>query len=116
MAPGQKVVVYYNLHKHVFSIKDHKSGLVLGHAPTLSMIACEFVVSEAGRQRVIAEQRKSVHAYIVGTYVGAKNYQVDGLKMGMYNPYRFDSFVAEEGERLERADFLICKGKRVYFK
>ena len=62
-----KVFVYFNLHKKLWSIKSLESGRVIGHATEVILRDCQFKVSQAGRARVIAEQRKNVHAGIVGT-------------------------------------------------
>jgi hypothetical protein len=65
-----KVRVYFNLHRRVFSIQDAKIRLVIGHAPEVALENVEFKVSEAGRQRVLRENRKNVHSYVVGEFVG----------------------------------------------
>ena len=64
----EKYFVYYNLHKHLFSCKNKKTGLVNKdlYSTSLKLSNCQFKVSEAGRQRVLKEKRKNVHAGIVG--------------------------------------------------
>ena len=65
-----KAFVYYNLHKHRLSVKalsGSQKGRVVAHAVRVVLHDCEFRVSEAGRQRVIREKRKNVHAGVVGT-------------------------------------------------
>jgi hypothetical protein len=57
--------VYKNLHNGKWSIKN-KKGLVVGHADSVTMVLVEPTVSEAGRQRVIREKKKNVHAYMIG--------------------------------------------------
>jgi hypothetical protein len=67
-----KVYVYYNLHKKCWSIKalsGSSKGRVVAHADAVELMDCEFRVSEAGRQRVIREKRKNVHAGVAGTLV-----------------------------------------------
>ena len=56
--------VYFNIRKRVFSIKNF--GRVAGHAIHIQIDDPWFVVSESGRQRVIKEKRKNVHAYVRG--------------------------------------------------
>ena len=91
-----KVFVYYNLHKHVWSIKaleGAQKGRVIAHSPTVLLQNAQGKVSEAGRQRVLREKRKNVHAGIVGTLV---HREVEGYFPGLqvtYNPYKYDSFV-----------------------
>jgi len=50
-----------------------------------------FVVSEAGRQRVIREGRKNVHAGIRGLWVGTSPFPLENIggRRITYNPYRF---------------------------
>ena len=62
-----KHFVYYNLHKHVFSVRSCKSGLVEHHVNTVILSDCDFKVSKAGRDRVLKEKRKNVHAGVKGT-------------------------------------------------
>ena len=95
-----KVFVYFNLHKKVFSVKalegEHK-GRVVAHRRELSLRYVEFKVSEAGRQRVLREKRKNVHAGVVG-YWDDTNHSVDNEIEVTYNPYKYDSFVFKHNE------------------
>lgn len=88
---GRKVFVYYNLHTHMWSVRDHKTGLVLGHTSEISLTHAVFKVSEAGRQRVIREGKKNVHAGVLG-YVSPnlKKYCHVGVT---YNPYKYTTFI-----------------------
>ncbi len=64
-----KVFVYYNLHKHCWSLKaleGKDKGRVVAHADDVMVYLAKCKVSEAGRQRVLNEQRKNVHAGVVG--------------------------------------------------
>lgn len=95
-----KVFVYYNLHKKVFSVKaleGEKKGLVIAHVKTISLENVEFKVSEAGRQRVIREQRKNVHAGAKGDWVVGASGPHDLTALN-YNPYRYSSFVVKATE------------------
>ena len=58
-----RVQVYRNLNNGLISIQDLSTGLVLGHASAVDMEEANFIVREAGRQQVIREQRKNVHAF-----------------------------------------------------
>ena len=63
--------VYRNLHKKCWSVQQKQKGRwkVVAHAESITLLDCVFRVSEAGRQRVLRESRKNVHAYIQGFYV-----------------------------------------------
>lgn len=102
-----KVFVYFNLHRKLFSIKALEGpmkGRVVAHRHTVLLNDATFKVSEAGRQRVIREQRKNVHAGVSGTWYGD---DVDGKATAfitvngsaiMYNPYKYSTFVHLYGE------------------
>lgn len=64
-----KAFVYWNLHKNVWSVKATSGefkGKVVAHSERVTLFNATPKVSEAGRVRVIKEQRKNVHAGIVG--------------------------------------------------
>ena len=64
---GQRVAVYFNLHYHVFSLKERgKSGSLLSHAGVCQLTNAVFEVERKGRERAIKQSRKNVHAYVVG--------------------------------------------------
>lgn len=77
-----KVFVYFNLHKKLFSIKaleGSNKGRVIAHSSSVSLKDASCKVSEAGRQRVIKEKRKNVHAGVVGTLLEKPNKDVPNL-------------------------------------
>lgn len=117
---GLKCFVYFNLHRKVWSIKaleGPNKGRVIAHSSMVEMSDCSFKVSEAGRQRVLAEKRKNVHAGIVGTVrtIGenmdllsrtAMRREANWVRHGghpayepiTYNPYKFSTFVRRSTE------------------
>lgn len=106
-----KVFVYWNLHKHVWSIKalsGYAKGKVIAHASGVTLSNVHGKVSEAGRQRVIREQRKNVHAGIVGMLdinrydanISTPTDYDDGTAFGRitYNPYKAPTFLFVGGD------------------
>ena len=95
---GKRVRIYFNLHKKVWSIKDKKTNLVLGWTDKIRLIDCEFKVYESGRQRVLKERKKNVHAYVDGTV--SNNFYISRFThvaaKFTYNPYKYDSFVVKD--------------------
>lgn len=94
---GEKVMVYYNLNKHTFSIQ--KGGLVVAHADYVRLSDVEFRVRKGGLDRVRREQTKNVHAFVIGTLLDLCDHpcndipdESDGIPV-TYNPYKFDTFV-----------------------
>jgi hypothetical protein len=53
-----------------------------------------FAVSQAGRERVLREGRKNVHAFVVGTLETPR--PIDGVAVA-YNPRRAPGFVTPDG-------------------
>ena len=121
-----KVFVYFNLHKKLYSIKALDGpckGRVVAHATHVALDNCTFAVSEAGRQRVIREQKKNVHAGVMGILVSFKGQYRKGCEFELtaaecrgwywttscerlaecakkygvpikYNPYKYETFVS----------------------
>jgi len=100
------VFTYFNVHKKTFSLKalsGPSKGLVIAHRDRLLLTSVSPRVSQAGRNRVLAERRKNVHAGLVGTWV--EQFLDDEVDPGedpdtlTYNPYKYPFFVAYQGER-----------------
>jgi hypothetical protein len=87
----QKLRVYYNLHKHCLSVQGKVNGTwkVIAHVDEISLSDVKFKVSEAGRQRVIREKRKNVHAIVEG-FLNEKT--LDCSHVVSYNPYKAGHF------------------------
>jgi hypothetical protein len=98
-----RVYVYWNLHKHLFSVKDTRTGRVTHHAQMVVIQDATFAVSQAGRARVLRERRKNVHAGVRGTPTwidpAPMDLQMTGWTRITYNPYKYDSFVRASDER-----------------
>ena len=96
-----RVFVYFNLHRKCLSVKALEGsykGKVIAYADTIVLHSCKFKVSEAGRQRVIREKRKNVHAGVVGTIccINDNHFACVVSAIGSpvkYNPYKYTSFV-----------------------
>lgn len=94
-----KVDIYFNLHKKVLSVR-HK-GRVIHHSNYVKILNPTFVVSEAGRQRVLKEKRKNVHAFVRGELASLDNNPKESaadLQTITYNPYKYSSFVKKSDE------------------
>lgn len=93
-----KVFVYRNLHKNCWSIKaleGENKGRVIYHAEDVTLTDCTFKVSKAGRERVLRERRKNVHAGVVGQLIKT-NVPLSHMPQMVsvtYNPYKYESFV-----------------------
>jgi hypothetical protein len=97
---NRPVYVYKNLHKDCWSVKQH--GLVKAHIPANEPVAmwdCYFHVDAKGRERVIKEQRKNVHAFVKGYLQEFCNLDTNGKEVEVtYNPYKYETFVDKSDE------------------
>lgn len=99
---GKKVMVYYNLHKHTFSVTYQ--GRVIAHADYVKLSNVEFRVRQGGKEKVRDEKRKNVHAFVIGTLEDFCKYPCDNIpsepndNVVTYNPYKYDSFVYKNTE------------------
>ncbi len=136
-----RVFVYFNLHRKCWSVKALEGparGRVVAHASAVALLGCSFKVSEAGRQRVIREQRKNVHAGIVGDLDGFVGDLTDTGRSSLaryferscvaaiaplegdrapavtYNPFKAPTFVRKDnGEPIRRAACVTLNGRDV---
>lgn len=100
---GERVFVYRNLHKKCFSVKSLKTGRVLFHTDSIMLSQVIFRVGKAGRERVLREQRKCVHAGVVG-YISDVSL-IGQTTQVRYNPYKYSSFVRNDETMIKTAVF-----------
>lgn len=137
-----KVRVYYNLHRHLWSVQGYVKGRgwrIIGHASELLLDNVVFKVSEKGRQRVIREKRKNVHAYAIGDlvytlsamypdgrswdeYAGSNPFPNEHFKIKgkpawlplVYNPYKGPDFTMD-GQPVDSVPKALFMGTRKLF-
>ncbi len=128
-----KVFVYRNLHQNCWSVKSKETGRVIAHADEVQLSGVEYKVSQAGRDRVLREKSKNVHAGLVGTlvdydplgghvptYPGASFSSDPWAKPGpadpvnvTYNPYKYSQFVVKHSEEpIAKSDTAILRADR----
>lgn len=91
--------LYRNLHKGCFSVQEYipkKGYRVVDHiSDGYTLNDCTFKVYQSGREKVLREKQKNVHAFIE-----FKSYTKNNLKITdeqpYYNPYKYDSFVSSK--------------------
>lgn len=118
-----KVFVYYNLHKKTWSIKaleGANKNKVMAHARYVELSDVTPKVSKAGRQRVMKEGCKNVHAGLVGNLkLHTDSINVDlnlsNRKQVTYNPYLYESFVyLEDKSPFHHSNDAILVDRKVY--
>lgn len=116
---GKKVMVYYNLHKHTFSVTyDSK---VIMYTDYVKLGDVEFRVRKGGKERVRSEKSKNVHAFVIGILLEYCEYPCENMpspssdKVVTYNPYKHDTFVFKNTEepvyRAQEVDMINSKDK-----
>ena len=104
------VEVYKNLHRGCWSVRQ--DGIVRFHTDYITLKLAKFVVGQKGREKVLTEKKKNVHAYVRGFL--CRSVEIDNNLDGSeswegitYNPYKGDSFVKKIGnEKIKSADFV----------
>ena len=107
------IEVYRNLHKKCWSVRQ--GGKVKVHTSYICLQAAEFVVQPAGREKVLREQKKNVHAFVKGYLISARtinrlNKDIEWTMDAVtYNPYKHPHFTCGEFEavRAELVDMDI---------
>lgn len=118
-----RVFVYYNLHKKCFSVKaleGANKGRVIKHASSVTLTDATFKVSEAGRQRVLREKQKNVHAGVQGTLRSVDTpitWSSVQPRTATYNPYLYDAFVDANTKRpLKGSDMVELVNRKLLYK
>lgn len=105
-----RVFVYWNLHKNKWSVKameGENKGRVIDHVLGLALKDATFKVSRAGRERVLREQRKNVHAGVQGELLQGGDFF--GMTQVTYNPYKYSTFVKKNNpEEVIRYAPKVC--------
>jgi hypothetical protein len=99
-----RVFIYRNLRTGGYSIKDPKSGLVIGHKDKVCLTDVEFKVGKAGNARAKREKQRNVHAYVIG--IMAKCFPKRKVKRVSYNPFKNVNFV------LSGTDIAVYNAKK----
>lgn len=110
----EKVFIYRNLTKKCFSVRSCKTGLVIAHLDRVIIKNPVFKVSEAGRQRVLREKRKNVHAGVEGFLIPETNVSLS-IRI-TYDPYKFDSFVigGDPNKKVASAEYAVLSQDGVF--
>lgn len=98
-----RVICYRNLRRGDWTLAAATAsggrGKVLEHRAELVLADVTFIVRETGRQRVLRQHCREVHAWALGTLVAD---QPAGQPVEItYNPYRAGHFATRAGERIE---------------
>lgn len=121
-----KVDIYKNLNKDCYSIRSRekdKYGKVIDHSKTIILKNVIFIVGKKGRERVLQEKRKNVHAYARGTFVSKNEIPMseEGIEKEFvqikYDPYEHDYFYRKDTlEPISEVRLLYCTKTGIWAK
>lgn len=103
-----KYYVYRNLHTNTFSIRY--KGKVIAHPTTILGTNAIFKVNEKGRQKVLTEKRKNVHAFVVLESYSLVD-STDFTKEVTYNPYTMSEFTETKPQSQ-----VLLKNNKIFIK
>ena len=109
-----RVKVYRNLHSRagtLYSVMNSK-GRVIGHVESILLENVKFHVREGGRQRVLRDKRKNVHAFVIGDIAGCASISGEEYQLAKpvkYNPYAGESFTCQD-LKVSGAKFAAVNG------
>ena len=111
-----KIFAYRNLNQKgvVWSLKDTKTRLVVNRVQQAYFENPKFKVSQAGRIRVLKENRKNVHAGVEGTLLEVTP-QVTTWSRARYNPYEYGTFVDENNNPVLEAKYAMLNSTGLWF-
>tara|TARA_Y100000310_G_scaffold330034_1_gene400959 strand:- start:76 stop:459 length:384 start_codon:yes stop_codon:yes gene_type:complete len=102
----KRVYVYFNLHKKCWSVRQ--DGKIVEHSHCVILKDCRYLVGQAGREKVLREKRKNVHAGVSGYYVERVPGIPDKAKEITYNPYKYKTFVDKKtGRAVKVSDYAV---------
>lgn len=117
-----RVRVYRNLTKKCISIQSTKTNLVIMYSEAVSLTNCKFTVREKGREKVLKEKRKNVHAFVIGelddVYKSPEGEDRRGVRQASYNPYKHGFFydvITQEPVR-EASKVWVMSDGTIFYK
>ena len=93
-----KVRVYRNLTRDCWSVQHYVKGKgwrLLEHRDYVQIILARPKVQEAGRQRVIREKKKYVHAFPEGWMLNGEEIFWHNVRPVKYDPYKGPDFTID---------------------
>lgn len=95
-----RVFVYRNLHKNQYSVRGPE-GRIIDYTRDIILKNVKYCVGKKGRERVLREKRKNVHAGLRGEIIHYLTFcpeDLDDPTKVMYDPYKYKTFVVLPSE------------------
>jgi hypothetical protein len=102
------VQIYRNLHKKgvVYSVRSVTTRKVVDYVSDVVLTDVVFKVNQSGRERVVREKRKNVHAVMEGRIIS--DLPLSSGRLITYNPYKSNQFVLKNNPTVK-----VFEAKRV---
>ncbi len=108
--PMYRSYVYRNLHANCWSVR--RRGKVVDRPRRICLKDCRFLVGKKGREKVLKEKRKNVHAGVSGFTLPEIPCHLNGPESGMwgwkqvfYNPYERGYFFDSDGNQVKESRY-----------
>lgn len=115
-----RVEAYRNLHNNSLSVRRMgKGGKVFTRPAMACLTDVTFAVQPAGREKVLRERKKNVHAFVRGEFVPEPAPFDPSLpwREARYNPYESDQFIDKEtGQPVTTAEVAFVTTSGVFYK
>ena len=106
-----KVKVYWDSVRRQYSIVDKATGLVCKRTKdSFLLVSARLTVGQAARKRVLAENKKNLHAFLHGELYEDCTRASEHAWVGVtYNPRRDETWVRrKDGTPIDSAEILLC--------
>jgi hypothetical protein len=114
---GHPIRVYRNLNNGRMSLqsKQGSSWKVVGHVENCVISSVKFHIGESGRQKVIRERCKNVHAWGQGMLVAEFDERVKAPVALSYNPYTDTTFKQRHTDNaIVQCQYLVVRDNQVF--
>lgn len=107
---GERVEVYYNIHKGGFSIKsldksNPDKGKVVAYSSEVELDNATFHMNENALRKILDEKRKRVYAVVRGYFNGNQIGELEDYKELYINPYTCPNFtIKDTDQKPEKAE------------
>jgi hypothetical protein len=111
----EKVKVYLNLHKNLFSVvalTGENKGKVIAHLDILKLSECEFKVNNSGKKLFDETGVKNVHAFVTGYLESTDIEELEGKYQNIrYNPKDSEYFAINGKPIIEAREVYFIREK-----
>ncbi len=102
MTDGQRVQIYWNRHRKLWSVRDKATRLIVGHALHCELWNCTLHVSKSGLARFHRTGHRTNFAWIEGDWRQCVGY-LGGFTQLVFHPGSMSEFQTKRGKQINEA-------------